>query len=135
MDKFSNEEFFAAILASNILAPYLEQNSELAALMASPDHPDIHYYENYTLAKEILPALTQRLTHMIARKIDHNLKATQQLVSFLEEYPDSEIHNVTFNCPTQHYGVRCGQIDNDIHVICVMTGGHIPNELLGVSLT
>ena len=135
MNKFSNEEFFAAILASNILASYLEQNPELADLMKSPDHPDIHYYENYTLAKEILPALKQRLVHMIARKINHNFKATQQLVSFLEEHPDSEIHNVMFNCPTQHYGVRCGQVDDDIHVICVMTGGHIPNELLGASLT
>jgi hypothetical protein len=135
MNKFSNEEFFAAILVSNILTPYLEQNPELADLMKSPDHPNIHYYENYTLAKEILPALKQRLAHMTARKIDHNLKATQQLVSFLEEYPESEIHNVTFNCPTQHYGVRCGQVDDDIHVICVMTGGHIPDEILGVSQT
>jgi hypothetical protein len=135
MNKLSHEEFFAAILASNILAPYLEQNSELAELMKSPNHRDIHYYENYTLAKEILPALRQRLTHMIARKIDHNLNATQQLVSFLEEHPDSEIHNVTFNCPMQHYGVRCGQINDEIYVICVMTGGHIPDGLLGVSLT
>ena len=131
MNKFSNEEFFAAILASQILAPYLEQNSELAELMKSPDHPDIHYYENYTVAKEILPSLKQRLGHMVARKIEHNLEATRQLVNFLEAHPDSEIHNVTFNCPTQHYGVRCAQIDDDIHVICVMTGGHIPNELLG----
>src|SRR5512138_3283395 len=133
MIRSSNEEFFSAILASNILAPYLEQNAELAELMKSPDHPDIHYYENYTLAKEILPALKQRLGHMTSKHISHNLEATQQLVTFLEEHPDSEIHNVTFNCPTQHYGVRCGQIDAEIQVICVMTGGHIPNELLGDS--
>jgi hypothetical protein len=80
-----------------------------------------------------MPALKQRLVHMTARKIDHNLQATQQLVTFLEEHPDSEIHNVTFNCPTQHYGVRCGVIHDQLHVICVMTGGHIPNELLGES--
>ena len=135
MNKFSDADFFTAILESNILAPYLEQNIELAALMASPDHPDVHYYENYTLAKDILPSLRQRLAHMTARKIAHNLEATRQLVTFLEEHPDSEIHNVAFNCSTQHYGVRCGQIDDDIHVICVMTGGHIPNELLGASLT
>ena len=31
MDKASNQEFFAAILSSNILVPFLEQNPELAA--------------------------------------------------------------------------------------------------------
>jgi len=133
MNKFSNEEFFSAILSSNILAPYLKRDPALAELITSPDHADIHYYENYTIAKEILPSLKQRLIHMTARKIDHNRRATQQLVSFLEEHPDSEIHNVTFNCPTQHYGVRCGQIDDHIHVICVITDGHIPNELLGAA--
>ena len=134
MSKISNEDFFSAILSSHILAPYLEQNPDLAELMKSPDHPDIHYYENYTLAKEILPALKQRLGHMVSRKIEHNLEATKQLVSFMEAYPDSEIHNVTFNCPTQHYGVRCGWVDDQLHVICVMTGGHIPAELLGASV-
>jgi hypothetical protein len=135
MNKFSKEDFFSAILSSNMLSPYLDQTPELAELMKSSGHPDIHFYENYTIAKEIMPALKQRLAHMAARKIDHNLKATQQLVSFLEEHPESEIHNVTFNCPTQHYGVRCGVIDDQLHVICVMTGGHIPNELLGESAT
>ena len=134
MDKFSNEELFKAILSSNILAPFSEQNPELAELLQSPNHPDIHYYENYTQAKEILPALKQRLGHLALKKIDLNRKATQQLVDFLEQYPDSQISNVTFNCPTRHYGVRCGVVDNQLHVICVMTGEHIPNELLGASI-
>lgn len=135
MARFSNDDFFSAILASNILSPYLEKNPELSDLLKLSDHPDIHYYENYTVAKEILPSLKQRLAHMTAKHIGHNLEATQQLVSFLEEHPESEIHNVTFNCSTQHYGVRCGLIDHQLHVICVMTGGHIPNELLGESHT
>jgi hypothetical protein len=134
MDRFSNEELFSAILSSNILASYVEQNPELTELLQSPNHPDIHYYENYTQAKEILPALKQRLAHLALKKIDLNRKATQQLVDFLEQYSDSEISNVTFNCPTRHYGVRCGVINNQLHVICVMTGGHIPNELLGESI-
>ena len=33
MDKISNQEIFSAIRASTILAPYLEQNSELAELI------------------------------------------------------------------------------------------------------
>lgn len=131
MNKFSKEDFFQAILLSNILSPYLDQNPELADLLKSSDHPDIHYYENYAVAKEILPALKQRLAHMTVRKLGHNLKATQQLVTFSEAHPESEIHNVTFNSPTQHYGVRCGAVDDQLHVVCVMTGGHIPNELLG----
>ncbi len=134
MNKFSNEEFFLTILSSNILVPYLEQNPELAELIKSPNHPDIHYFENYSLAKEILPALKQRLGHMALKKIDLNLKATKQLVDFLEQHPESQISNVTFNCQSRHYGVRCGLIDNQLHVICVMTGGHIPDKLLGASI-
>ena len=133
MADISQQELFSAILSSHILDPYLEQNSDLAELIRSPDHPDIHYFENYALAKELAPALKQRLNVMVARKISHNLEATKRLVAFMEEYPDSQIHNVTFNCRTGHYGVRCGVINNQLHVICVMTGGHIPDELLGES--
>jgi hypothetical protein len=85
MDKISNHEFFSAILASGILAPYLERDSDLAEMVRSPDHPE------------------------------------------------SRIYNVTFNGRSRHFGVRCGQVKNQLHVICVMTGGHIPDELLGES--
>jgi hypothetical protein len=51
----------------------------------------------------------------------------------MEQYPDSLIYNVTFNGPVQHYGVRCGLAEDQIHVICVMTGGRIPDALLGES--
>jgi len=134
MDKISNQEFFSAILASHILDPYLEQNSELAELIKTPDHPDIHYFEKPAPAREIAPTLKRRLGMMVAKNISHNLEATKQLVSFMEEHPDSQIYNVTFNCQKQHYGVRCGLIDNERHIICVMTGGHIPDELLGESI-
>ena len=134
MDKVSNQEFFSAILSSNILNSYLEQNSELAELIKTPNHPDIHYFENPAPAKEIAPNLKGRLAMMVAKNISHNLEATKQLVAFMEEHPDSQIYNVTFNCQTQHYGVRSAIIDNQIHVICVMTGGHIPDALLGDSI-
>jgi hypothetical protein len=130
MDKISKEDFFSAILSSNILAPFLERDPDLADLIKTPDHPDIHYYDNPATAKELLPALKPRLNMMRAKNISHNLEATKQLVAFMEEHPDSLIYNVTFNCPTQHYGVRCGWVNDQIHVICVMTGGHIPDELL-----
>jgi hypothetical protein len=134
MDRISNQEFFSAILASNILAPYLEQNPELAELVKFPDHRNIHYFENPAPTKEIMPTLKRRLGMMVAENISHNLEATKQLVAFMEEHPDSQIYNVTFNCQTGHYGVRASQIDNQIHVICVMTGGHIPDDLLGDSI-
>jgi hypothetical protein len=133
MDKASNQEFFAAILSSNILAPFLEQNSELAELIKVPNHPDIHYFEKAAPAKELIPVLTRRLAMMTVKKISHNLEATKQLVDFMTEHPESEIHNVTFNCSAGHYGVRCALLDQQVQVICVMTGGHIPDELLGES--
>jgi len=131
MDKISNQEFFSAILASNILAPYLEKNPELAELIKFPNDPNIHYFENPAPAKKIAPTLKRRLGMMTAKNISHNLEATKQLVAFMEEHPDSQIYNVTFNCQTQHYGVRASRIDNQFQVICVMTGGHIPDNLLG----
>jgi len=133
MANSSNQEFFSAILASHVLAPYLEQNPELAELIKTPDHPDIHYFEKPAPAKEIVPSLKHRLNLMVAKNISHNLEATKKLVAFLEEHPESQIYNVTFNCQTQHYGVRFARIDDQIHVICVMTGGPIPDNLLGDS--
>jgi hypothetical protein len=134
MDKISNQEFFSAILASHILDPYLEQNSELTELIKTPDHPDIHYFEKPAPAREIAPTLKLRLGMMLAKNISHNLEATKQLVAFMEEHPDSQIYNVSFNCQTGHYGVRSAQVDNQIHVICLMTGGRIPDDLLGGSI-
>lgn len=129
-----NQDLFAAILSSRILAPYLEQNPELAELIKTTDHPDIHYFPNYAVAKDLLPALKQRLDRMTSKGISLNRTAIQQLVAFLEEYPESIIHDVTFNGPTQHYGVRCGEVDGHLQVICVMTGARIPKELLGKSI-
>lgn len=134
MDKFSREEFFSAIISSDILLPFLERDSDLAEMIQSPTHPDIHYYETPATTNELSPALKHRLVAMAAKKISHNFEATKKLVSFMEEYPTSLIYNVTFNCPSQHYGVRCGWVEDQIHVICVMTGGHIPDALLGESL-
>ena len=131
MDKIPHQEFFSAILSSHILTPYLEADPDLAHLIKSPDHPDIHYFENPAPAKELAPPLKRRLGVMAAKNISHNFEATTRLVAFMEEHPESQIYNVTFNCRTQHYGVRCGMIDNQLQVICVMTGGHIPDALLG----
>ena len=133
MNKILNQDFFSAILASDILASYLERDPDLAEMLKSPNHPDIHYFETPAPVKELLPSLKRRLQVMPAKNISHNLEATKQLVAFMEGHPDSLIYNVTFNCPSQHYGVRCVWVDDQIHVVCVMTGGHIPDALLGES--
>lgn len=134
MDKIPNQELFAAILASGILLPYIEKDPALAEMVKSPDHPDIHYFETYAIAKQLTPSLKQRLNVMASKKIGHNLDATRRLVAFMEEHPEAQMGNVTFNGPTQHYGVRCGVVEDQLRVVCVMTGGHIPNELLGESV-
>ena len=134
MADISREEIFSAILSSHILDSYAAQNPDLAELIRVPHHPDIHYFEDPAPAKELAPTLKRRLEVMEARNISHNLEATRQLVAFLEKHPDSQIYNVTFNCPTQHYGVRCSVIENEVRVVCVMTGGHIPDALLGESI-
>ena len=133
MDKISNQEFFSAILASKILIPYVEQNPDLAELIRTPNDPNIHYFDRPSPAAEIAPSLKRRLDVLVAKKISHNLDATRELVAFMDGHPDSQIYNVTFNCPTQHYGVRCARVDGQLQVICVMTGGHIPDALLGES--
>jgi len=134
MDKISKEDFFSAILSSHILVPYLQRDPDLTEMIKLPDHPDIHYFDRPAPAKELTPPLKRRLAVMAAKNISHNLEATKQLVAFMEKHPDTQIYNVTFNGPRQHYGVRCGRIDDQLHVICVMTGGHIPDELLGESI-
>ena len=133
MDKLSDQEIFSAILASGILTPFLEKDPALAEMLKSPKHADIHYFETYAIANQLLPSLKRRLGVMAAKNIEHNLEATKQLVAFMEEHPEAQMGNVTFNGPRQHYGVRCGVVDGQLHVVCVMTGGHIPNELLGAS--
>lgn len=133
MTELSRQEFFSAILSSHVLEPYLEQDPELAELLQQPDHPDIHYFDKPAPASQIAPTLKQRLKVMVARNITHNLEATKQLVAFMDEHPESQIYNVTFNGKTQHYGVRCSVLGHRLQVICVMTGGRIPDELLGDS--
>lgn len=134
MDEISNEKLFSAIVSSDILVPYVERDPDLAELIKLPNHPNIHYFKNPAPAKQLLPALQRRLGFLVSKNISQNFEATKQLVAFMDEHPDSQIYDVTFNCPTQHYGVRVGLTDNELHGICVMTGGHISDELLGGSV-
>ncbi len=128
MNKFSNEEFLLAILSSNVLTPYLQQDSNLAELVNNPNRANIFYPGNEISAKEILPIYKQRLEIMTSRGISENFEATKQFVAYLERYPESRICNVTFEGTKHFYFVRLGITDNDLHIICIMTSDPITND-------
>jgi hypothetical protein len=134
MDRVSNDELFSAILSSKILTPYLGQDGELAMLLENPHHCNIHYPQNYASVDQIIPVLKQMLSYMVAKWIYLNRDAAKQLISYGEKYPESQLYDITFNCEKQHYGVVCGQIENELHVVCVLTGDHIPDEMFGMAL-
>jgi hypothetical protein len=127
----TKEDFFAAIHSSNILVTYLEQDPDLVELLKNPNHSNIHYPQNHVLAKEITSIYKRRLDDMVSKGIRQNLEAIRQLIAFIEKHPDSEIYDVVFNCNAQHYVIPCGLLENHLQIICVMSGGHIPNELFG----
>ncbi len=133
MDSVSNEQLFSAIVSSNILAPYLTADQELSALLENPNHCNIHYPRIASSVTQIQSLLEGMLNYMTSQRIYLNIEATKQLISFGEKNPEGEIYDVTFNCEKQSYGVCCGQTEDQLHVICVLTGQHIPDELFGDS--
>ena len=124
MVNVSNATLFTAILSSGILSPYLEKDAGLAELMKDPNHPNIHYYQRQVSAKQITSVFKTRLEYMVSKRVFLNLEATKQLVAFIEEHSESGICGVNFSFPKHSYGVYLGITADDIHVICVMTGGH-----------
>ena len=131
MDRVSKEEFFSAILSSNVLIQYLQLDPELAALLEDPYHCNIHYPRNHADVSQVMPALQGMLDYMLAQRIYLNVEATKQLIGFGEKNPDGLIYDITFNCEKQSYGVCCGLTGEELRVICVLTGNHIPDELFG----
>lgn len=127
MVNISKATLFTAILSSGILPPYLEKDVGLAELMKDPYHPNIHYYQRQVSAKQITSVFKTRLEYMISKRVFLNREATKQLVAFIEEHPESGICGVDFDFPKHGYGVYLGITAEDIHVICVMTGGHTPD--------
>jgi hypothetical protein len=125
------EELFSAILSSNILIPYLGGDPELAVLLENPHQCNIHYPRSHAAVDQIMPALQGMLDYILAQRIYLNAEAAKQLISFDEKNPDSLIYNITFNCERQSYGVCCGLTGDQLQVICVLTGNHIPDELFG----
>lgn len=135
MNSASREKLFSAIVSSRILAPYLANDPELAALLESPNHCNVHYPRTYAYANQLAPALREMLEYMLSQKIYSNLEATKQLVGFSERHPDSQIYDITFNCERQSYGVCCGLTEEQLSVICVLTGGHIPDDFFGETIS
>jgi|WetSurMetagenome_2_1015567.scaffolds.fasta_scaffold600918_1 hypothetical protein len=134
MDRVSNEELFSVILSSNILSQYLQIDPELAALLENPNHCNIHYPSSHASVERITPILQGMLDYMQAQRIYMNVEATKQLIGYGEKNPDGLVYDITFNCERQSYGVCCGLAQNQLQVICVLTGNHIPDELFGDSI-
>ena len=129
--KFSNEEILKVIIASKILETYLEQNVSLREIIKDFENSDIHYGE------EFVPTIHQREIFERRIKIKHmknagelskvNAHALENVKTFIEKYPESNIFDVTFNCSDAHFSVWCGLFDTHIEVLCVQKGGHIPD--------
>ena len=134
MDRVSKDELFSVILTSNILNQYLSIDAELAALLENPHHCNIHYPQNHATVEQIMPALQGMLDYMMAQRIYLNVEATKRLIGFGQKNPDGLIYDITFNCERQSYGVCCGLAEDQLQVICVLTGNHIPDELFGDSM-
>jgi hypothetical protein len=134
MDRVSKEELFSAILSSNVLIQYLQGDRELQVLLENPNHCNIHYPRNHATVSQIMPVLQGMLDYMLAQRIYLNVEATKQLIGFGEKNPDGLIYDITFNCERQSYGVCCGLSGEELQVICVLTGNHIPDELFGDAL-
>jgi len=131
VDKVSKDDLFSAVLSSNILDQYLQSDPELVTLLENPHHCNIHYPSNHATVAQIMPALQGMLDYMVAQRISLNVDATRRLIGFGEKNPDGLIYDLTFNCERQSYGVCCGLVADQIQVICVLTGNHIPDELFG----
>jgi hypothetical protein len=131
VDRVSKDELFSIILSSNILNQYVSIDAELATLLENPYHCNIHYPQNHATVEQIMPALQGMLDYMMSQRIYLNVEATKQLIGFGEKNPDGLIYDITFNCERQSYGVCCGLVEDQLQVICVLTGNHIPDELFG----
>ena len=133
MNRILKEEMFSAILSSNILVQYLQNDPELVVLLENPYHCNIHYPQNHATVEQIMPALQGMLEYMMAQRTYLNVEATKRLIGFGEKNPGGLIYDITFNCEKQSYGVCCGLAEDQFQVICVLTGNHIPDELFGDS--
>ena len=52
--------------------------------------------------------------------------AVEQLVTYSRECPDSEISTVIFNCPEHSYFIFYGMLMQQMNIICLIVGKHIP---------
>jgi hypothetical protein len=128
-----------AVLSAHILTQYRVSDTYLDRLITSlsqrPDVWQTHTDVQISVSQHPNPAFRQKIFQRRLRMIptapenDQLRDATTRFVNYLASNPNANIYDVTFNCPAQHYGIFCGQENQEINVICVMTGGHIPEDI------
>lgn len=63
-------------------------------------------------------------------EVDRLRIAVENILTFCGEHPDSELFTVAFNCPVHSYAIFCGMVNQELHVICLILGKHIPDYAL-----
>lgn len=132
---FSRQEILMSIVSSKCLESFLLRDSCISHLLTDLENPNIHPGQVFS------PTIYQReiFERRARMSIEHadeypnalsNGKVLQDVLTFIKREPDIRLVTVTFNCPTESLEVWCGISKNELHVIGIMQGGHIPDELL-----
>lgn len=136
------------ILSEKVLDEYRSKDLYLDNLVASLEESldswqsikGIYVSDQLARASKIERIFQRRLATVpkenLASTFDEQMQirelknALAQFVEYLKLNSLADIATVIFNCNEFHYEVKCGILDEKIHVICVLKGNAIPEELL-----
>lgn len=136
------------IISSGILDEYRSNDPDLSGLIESLGKSFSQwqslkkiYISNQTVrASKIEPSFQRRfrtipdakqISDPDERRLTKELKISlERFLKYLNLHPEVEITFATFNCDRYSYDVKCGIVDQKLDVICVLKGGHVPEDLL-----
>jgi len=124
-----------SIVSSKCLKSFEIQNPCISHLLTDPDNPNIHVGQAFspTIHQREIFERRARMSIKYADKYSNALsngKVLQDVLTFIKSDPDARLVTVTFNCPAESFEVWCGISKNELQLIGVMQGGHIPEEYL-----
>lgn len=96
---------------------------------------EISISKNLTSAKNILDVFIHRLIINIDEprfSEEDRIRniAIEQLIVYCKEHIDSGITTMLINCPQHSYIIYCGILNDQINIICLIVGKHIPKYAL-----